>query len=267
VKSKILNLLIAGLLVTSCVSTTSNSIHQRIGISASQTYSAFTLVRMNITSVAAGCTNLQNSQSCSSDIQEALIEMGPRSMGSSGSGIVVAHRNNRTYILTANHVCTENSPAIAYVNVLGSIVQVTLTRTEALTSVDINGVTREAQRDLSDPDNDVCIISTEGTWGPAVPVAAEQPPIGSVVYNIAAPRGIFDIGMVPIFMGMYSGPMSDGNEIYTIPARPGSSGSAVLNEAGQIVGVLHSVMVNFPHISAAASASDARNIINQIDNL
>ena len=43
---------------------------------------------------------------------------------------------------------------------------------------------------------------------------------------------------------------------YTIPAVGGSSGGLILNRDGEIVGVLHSALVDFHHISLSTRHAD-----------
>jgi hypothetical protein len=69
---------------------------------------------------------------------------------------------------------------------------------------------------------------------------------------MAAPSGIFAPGMLLIFEGYYSGE-KDGSDYYTVPAAPGSSGSAILNSRGDIIGVIHSAILKFPNLAACVT--------------
>jgi S1-C subfamily serine protease len=96
--------------------------------------------------------------------------------------------------------------------------------------------------------DDICLIYIEGLVGiPPIKISPQEPEPGDTVYNIGAPRGIYQPNMVPMFEGIYNGKASLYG-FYSIPANPGSSGSMILNEKGQLIGVLHSVYIRFPQV-------------------
>ena len=51
---------------------------------------------------------------------------------------------------------------------------------------------------------------------------------------------------------------------YTIPARPGSSGSPIFNADGEIVGVVQRAVVNFENLAISTSTQAIREIVNSI---
>jgi V8-like Glu-specific endopeptidase len=55
---------------------------------------------------------------------------------------------------------------------------------------------------------------------------------------MAAPHGLFWPGTVLIFKGQFSGYHNKGYSIYTIPTKPGSSGSPIINKDNKLVGVI-----------------------------
>jgi hypothetical protein len=61
--------------------------------------------------------------------------------------------------------------------------------------------------------------------------------------------GIFNKNMVPILEGRYNGVSFRGSAMYSIPAAPGSSGSMVLNENFELVGMIHSLHIRFPNVT------------------
>ena len=126
-------------------------------------------------------------------------------------------------------------------------------------------VTGEAEYYSSDRINDVCLIRSRGTWGIPVPIADSMPEIGETVYNVAAPLGIFNPGMVPMFQGSYVGSDGEQREYYSLPARPGSSGSAIINSSGEVVGVLHSAFRGLEHMSICASLTSVRELMETIE--
>ena len=55
---------------------------------------------------------------------------------------------------------------------------------------------------------------------------------------MAAPHGLFWSGTVLIFKGIFSGYHNRGYSVYTIPTKPGSSGSPIINSKNKLVGVI-----------------------------
>jgi V8-like Glu-specific endopeptidase len=55
---------------------------------------------------------------------------------------------------------------------------------------------------------------------------------------MAAPHGLFWSGTVLIFKGVFSGYHTRGYSIYTIPTKPGSSGSPIINDKNELIGVI-----------------------------
>ena len=69
-------------------------------------------------------------------------------------------------------------------------------------------------------------------------VADKEPKRGETVTNMAAPHGLFWPGTVLIFKGQFSGYHDRGYSVYTIPTKPGSSGSPIINKNKELVGVI-----------------------------
>ena len=55
---------------------------------------------------------------------------------------------------------------------------------------------------------------------------------------MAAPHGLYWPGTVLIFKGQFSGYHDRGYSVYTIPTKPGSSGSPILNSKNELIGVI-----------------------------
>lgn len=162
--------------------------------------------------------------------------------GKVGSGFVVITKNDLAYVMTAAHVCG------SYLGI-PDMFQVT-TLEENLELLDMEGRTYQGKVVSADEIKDICLIEIENTYHlPRVKLSSKDPKIGDKILNIAAPAGVYQNGAVPIYEGYYSGILSLKKNLsapvlqffaYSIYAMGGSSGSMVLNERGELIGLIHS---------------------------
>lgn len=149
-----------------------------------------------------------------------------------GSGAVIKSNRNETLVLTAAHVCFPTNRAIENSNI---------SLMKFITIRDWSGNEFFARVHAADRDNDICILRASRTDIPSLKISRIPPRPGDRVYNLASPFGIFGNKFVLTFEGFYSGQiLSEHQQIYTIPAAPGSSGSPILNESGHLIGMVHS---------------------------
>ena len=161
-----------------------------------------------------------------------------------GSGAILESRKKGSYILTAGHVCEEKElEEFATENDLDYSMRLEI--------VNLNGEKYDAKIVKIDRDIDTCILFSPDLEGPEIKLRRHsKPEPGEKVYNIAAPAAIFEKNMVPILEGRYSGDLPEGGySVYTIPAVGGSSGSPIINKKGELVGMIHSVHIRFPHVT------------------
>ena len=113
--------------------------------------------------------------------------------------------------------------------------------------------------------NDLCLMRSDFINGvPAVRIAERVPGIGEEIINIAAPYDIFDFNMVPILTGIWCGSNPSYQAfICDLPASPGSSGSPVFNQEGELVSIIHSTHVQFHASSFGANLTQIRNIVEE----
>lgn len=165
----------------------------------------------------------------------------------SGSGAVIKNDYFETLILTAEHVCNPSINASGLIE--GPIIKF-------ITITDWNRNTYDAEIIGADPINDLCILKASRTNIPSLKISRRQLKPGDRVYNLAAPYGIFGDRFILTFEGIYSGIINSENEqIYTIPAAPGSSGSPVINERGHLVGMIHSATDAIENIAIGPKTS------------
>ena len=169
-------------------------------------------------------------------------ECATMELRSTGSGYVVRMSDRGAWIVTAAHVCNGESGLLASVDQTINM-QVTTLSLKSYTAVVIK----------KDQEIDACLLFAEGlTEGvEVIPLAMKPPKRGEKVYNIAAPLGMFDYDMVPVFEGRYAGE-EDGQDIYALAATFGSSGSMILNSNGELVGMVHSVLRGFKNIAVSS---------------
>ena len=192
--------------------------------------------------------------------KDAPIPPVPLVMMSKGSSTVVGHKDGKTYSLTAAHVCMAPEPGVGP---QGESLPFSYELKSELKLLDFKGIMHVATIVDANAKADVCLLSSEGIWSHAIAVSDEMPDIGTKVYNMAAPRGIFAPGMVPLFQGYYSGRDISGDEFFSIPTAPGSSGSAILNDDGEIVSIIHSAVRNFENLAIGSNLAIIRDLIDR----
>ena len=172
-----------------------------------------------------------------------------------GSGVAVAHDSGDTIILTASHVCD----GYATQPVDGSV----LYRDMAVYS--LAGKKYSGKIIKQHSEHDLCAVRVSGVSIPLMGIASEMPAPGEKVYNFAAPLGIFSPGMAPIFDGYYSGDVkSRGLSAYTVPSRSGSSGSAVLDSKGHLIGMIVLARKDLENFGLSPTLSQIQSFMKEL---
>jgi len=174
----------------------------------------------------------------------------------SGSGFIVKITYEGSYVMTASHVCVEDkSQYIGGVEVAAESVLVET----------LDGRTYTAKVLDHDPDIDVCLMFAENLTSKvkAVRIADSPPKEGDKVFNIASPYGIHYNNVVPIFEGRYIG-IKGKQSYYTFDAAPGSSGSMIINDKGELIGLLHSVFIKMNVVVVSVTYDDLRAFARKV---
>ena len=186
--------------------------------------------------------------------EEKCIE---KSFSAVASGVVIQNTLRGAFILTAAHVCDESDVVSRFAD-----------DPSAEIKIDFHVITLDNNRKPVEVINfnnihDVCIVWAENLFVQSVAISPTAPEPGDVVLNIAAPLGFFSENMVPIFRGFYNGIDDYNRAVYSLPAYGGSSGSPVLNEKGELIGMIHSTMRQFNQISLSPSYNALREFTNK----
>ena len=171
---------------------------------------------------------------------------------SSASSFLIKHHFNKSYFITAAHVCVADVGKLATLPKFKSI--------EEIYGIDLRGRRYKYKIVAVNRLYDLCLLSTGRMDAKAYSIASKLPRRGEKVFNIAAPVGIFERRLVPLFDGIYSG-QAHGRSIYTLPATGGSSGSPVLNSCGQVVGMVSAVTKEFNHIVISPTLTQIQEFI------
>ena len=154
------------------------------------------------------------------------------------SGAYVFHsevEEGKSYILTAGHSCQNKLPPVQ--NIEGFKI---VNKGSRFKVVGLNGSQHDAVVVNINTRFDLCLMSVSDVHRkpPILKIADKEPLRGEEVINMAAPHGLFWSGTVLIFKGIFSGYHSRGYSVYTIPTKPGSSGSPIINADNKLIGVI-----------------------------
>lgn len=168
----------------------------------------------------------------------------------SGSGFVIKKaRKKGVYVMSAGHVCDPGS----YARVVAGGQPFFL---------EFNGITKEMKEYRLhvievDNDKDLCLMYAPELERIPIKLAEEKLMPGSRIWNVAAPRGVMYRGAPIIIDGIFNGLNQDsGHDMYTMLVAGGSSGSGILNERGELVGLVSMMDLRFPFIVYSPSHED-----------
>ena len=115
-----------------------------------------------------------------------------------------------------------------------------------------------------DHDADLCALSVPTFKAAPVKFSRNSPDIGDEVIALSAPFGINSPTMTLTFTGKYSG-KSGKWHFYTIPTRPGSSGSVVLNKKYRGVGMLNAAFQDIETVGMGAGHEETQQFLRSIE--
>lgn len=229
---------------------------------------SFAFIKINVLIKPVSCTYASQIGSNISRERCDISSYAPKTLKSVGSGAVIKHVINKTYVLTAAHVCSHPKTDT---RVIGHK-EITVNLLPSATVRDVSGNVRFAKIFALDTKNDLCILEVDGKFGHPLQVAKKMPPLPSLVFSYGAPLGINHPGMVLFYTGYSAGPHYDDTYerttyFYTLVIRGGSSGSAIINSEGEIIGVVHTAIVGLQKMAIAASLRSIRNILKHVPSV
>lgn len=179
----------------------------------------------------------------------------------SASGYVVKVNNNEIYALTAAHWCESVTKDELYES------------TELIFDgmpligyfVSFMGNNLKVKRYVMDPINDLCLVrfdSKYAKYAKNVKVSHEDPNIGDKVHTISAPVWSHEDEFRQHYTGFSSG-CDDFECAFTIPATYGSSGSAVINDKGEIISIISRAAVGFNNYAIGAKPSEVQEFLEK----
>jgi S1-C subfamily serine protease len=168
------------------------------------------------------------------------------------SAVLIHNSSDKSYYLTAGHVC--NMPGQEKDGYYSKI-------EKELHLLNKQGDNHIATIVSFDDEKDLCLLSAALVDVSPARFANELNKKDKI-FNVAAPAGIWSKGMVLSFHGEYMG-IYDGRAMYSLVAQPGSSGSPIFNEKGQIVGILGSVIVPGYFLAISPSLDDLREFVHK----
>ena len=183
-----------------------------------------------------------------------------------GTSFVIDKVDGKSILMTAAHLCYpynagQQSP-LSELGILETRFDLSIVLGESLLIVQ--------EILVLDVENDICVFSVPVDIGREMPISRKDPRYGDNVWTIGAPAGYFPESAKPITRGTFSGEaerrMENGSLNpffnFTMPAVGGMSGSPIINEHGEVVGIVSAVNSDWHLISFSPTLDQIKDSID-----
>ena len=192
------------------------------------------------------------------ECEEIINDLPPIIQKGSGSGMLVWAKGKPVF-LTAAHVCLDDLPDVYAENGMSF----TLNKKSIIKVLGTQGAYIDTEIIKVNEKTDLCALSVPKMISAPVKVSHKPPKVGDKVYAVSAPYGIHEPTMTLVFSGHYSG-YGKKWHYYTIPTRPGSSGSIVLDKNYRAIGMLNAAFVHIEHIGLGAGHEEIVEFLSEL---
>jgi hypothetical protein len=181
----------------------------------------------------------------------------------SASGYIVKtdKRNNTLYALSAAHWCEQIKKEELY-----DITDLLFEKKPLIGSfVTYMGSIYRLNQVIIDSVNDLCLIkfkSKYANYAKNIKITKDKPVIGDQMHAISAPQWSYEDEIRQHYTGKFAG-CTDYECMFTLPATYGSSGSAVINDNGEIVSIISKSAVDFNNYMIGPSATSIRVFLEE----
>jgi hypothetical protein len=180
----------------------------------------------------------------------------------SGYVIDVDRKNNKIYALTAAHWCEKVTKDELYDSTELIFDDMPLINLYAA----FMGTNYRISRYIMDSNTDICLVVFSTIYAKhakKVNIAKADPVIGEKVLTISAPMWSYESEIRQHYEGKSSG-CDDYECGFTIPTTYGSSGSAVINEKGEIVSIISRATIGFNNYAIGPKPEHIRKFLEDV---
>jgi len=179
----------------------------------------------------------------------------------SGYIVDVDKRSGRVYALTAAHWCEETTTDDLYDSTELLFEKMPMIGYYA----SFMGTQYKIQRYIMDYTSDLCLVvfrSKYANYAKKAKIASKDPEIGEKVISISAPMWSYEEEFRQHYVGLASG-CDDFECAFTLPATYGSSGSAVINEKGEIISIISRAAVSFNNYTLGTKPENIKEFLEK----
>lgn len=179
----------------------------------------------------------------------------------SGYVVKVDKKRGKLYALTAAHWCEPANKDDLY-----DITEILFDKMPLIGYyATFMGVDHRITKYTLDYQTDLCLVTFSSKYykyAKNSKVAKSDPIIGDKVYTISAPQWSYEDEFRQHYQGLASG-CDDHECAFTLPATYGSSGSAIINENGEIISVLSRAAVDFNNYTLGTKPEKVKDFLER----